>query len=132
MYFEEKIIKEELFKLVFSRYGNPGFSPITNLDDKKGLEEIKAILQFCISTHKRGYGEKGEIYFDFIDNRDFNALATTADGYEFISIFSGTIFHLYRLFFSFMSDPKVLPTFGNTDGESISSEVINSIASNTF
>ena len=132
IYLEEKIKKEELFKLVFSRYGNPGFFPITNFDDKKGLEEIKAILQFCISTHKRGYGEKGEIYFDYIDNRNFNALATTANGYEFISIFSGTIFHLYRLFFSFMSDPKVLPTFGNIDGELISTEVINSIASNTF
>lgn len=123
--------KESLFKQIFASYGNAGvFSK--DLDDQQGLKEVRAILKFCISTHKRAYGKHGEIYFDYIDNPNFNALASEADGYEFITIFSGTIFHLYRLFFCFFSDPEILPSLGAANIEVVSKNVLNSIQSNTF
>ena len=120
---------QDVFKDALSKYGNPGhfFD-----NDKNGLEEIKSILKFAISNHLKGYGKNGEIYFDYIDNPEFNALATISEDYEFITLFSGTVFHLYRIYFAFMSDPLVLPLHGKSQDERISDDVINSILSDSF
>jgi hypothetical protein len=61
--------------------------------------------------------EMPPIYFDFIDNWEFNAKAFRQDGRYFIGIYRGAIATLGVLFDRMLADPQVLPFIGDAKEE---------------
>lgn len=57
------------------------------------------------------------IYFNFIDNWQFNAIAFRYDGRYFIGVNRGAVATLAVLFDRMLADPQVLPFIGNTAAE---------------
>ncbi len=123
---------DSLFVQIMSQYGDPWRLSDPSSHDARGLEELRAIFRICISRQKRAIGPQGYIYFDYLSNKGFNALAATANSYDFVTIFSGILFNLYRLFFCFMSDPETIPTIGQISSETLSQDILSSIRNNDY
>ena len=111
----------------FHQYGSKWKS--ANSSENLGIEELRAIFNYCVSIQRRSFGPKGMVHFDFIENDSFNALAATHRYYDLVAIFSGALRHLYRLYYCFMSDPLVLPEIGNPTKEKLSDAVLSEIRS---
>jgi hypothetical protein len=118
---------ERIFKVKMSRYGTVWRLPDPNSHDALGLEELRAIFRINIAMQTRAIGPRGFIHFDYLDNPSFNALAWTHSLYDFVALFSGTIFYLYRLFYCYMSDPEVLPSLGDLSKEALNEDVLDAI-----
>ena len=63
------------------------------------------------------------IYFDYVNNGDFNALATSHKGSYFFGIFGGAIPKLYDVFVRLMSAPTVLPEVGDPSKENFNNVI---------
>jgi hypothetical protein len=98
-------------------YGTSFVHPVDKSTHSKGLEEVRSIFHYNMANQKRALGPKGIVYFDFLNNQNFNALAAVSNENEFVTIFIGSIQKLYNFFYVFMSDPEVLPFVGNTSNE---------------
>jgi hypothetical protein len=57
------------------------------------------------------------IYFDFIDNWEFNAVALKHDGKYFIGVYRGALATLSVLFDRMLGDPRILPFVGKSEDE---------------
>lgn len=119
---------ERVFINSIASYGKPWRLSDPGSHDARGLEELRAIFRINIARQKRSLGPRGITYFDYLDNGSFNALAWSSDSYDFVSLFSGSVFHLYRLFYCFMSDPKVLPSIGDATHETLDKRVLAAIS----
>jgi hypothetical protein len=117
-----------VFEKSIAAYGKPWRLPGAESHDARGLEELRALFRINIARQKRALGPRGIVHFDYLDNASFNALAWSSDSYDFVSLFSGSVFHLYRLFFCFMSDPKVLPSVGEASREALDGQVVEAIS----
>lgn len=123
---------ERIFSEVFKTYGNIYSSQNLRDSEFDGLKQVKAIFQYCLSTHKRNVGKKGLIHFDFLSNDTFNALATHKDSQDFVAIFSGCISRLYGLFHCFLSDPNVLPKIGDISKEQMPKDKLTELFSDSY
>lgn len=56
-------------------------------------------------------------YFDFIANRNLNAIASSSMSYDLVGLYSGSILNLAVLFFILLSHPEVLPELGDPSKE---------------
>lgn len=92
-----------------------------------GLRELHAIFRYCVSVQTRAVGESGLVYFDYLDNSTFNAIAISDDTNDFVAVFLGLLTALYRISYCFFADPEVLPAFGDAKGERLMPAALASI-----
>jgi len=122
----------ELFKLAFSRYGNPVTIPNEESIETFALKMLLELLRKALKGQKKSIGPEGPIYCDLLDNPTFNALATTRERHEFITLFMGAVDYIYRICFYLLSDPKILEGIGDSSQESLSADALASIQSGAF
>jgi hypothetical protein len=67
------------------------------------------------------------VYCNFLNNTDFNAVATAHRDREFIGIYLGAIMLIARYAYCLLSDPEVLPQIGNVSLESIEPSVVEAL-----
>jgi hypothetical protein len=108
------------FDDVMRRYGPRVDTLAIPLPISLGIDQLRALFQYCTLTQIRAYGENGLMYFDFLNNADFNAVAAADDTNDYVGLFTGLFSRFFRLAYCFMSDRDVLPTFGESNGESLS------------
>lgn len=117
---------EKIFEDVFQRYGirwRPDQSP-----DQYDGAYCSILLDFmkkALESQKRVQGPKGPIFFDFIYNPSFNALATTDSGHELITLFTGSASHLLAAHHCLLSDPETLPAVGKAKNERLSTDALD-------
>ena len=117
---------EKLFEGVMKPYGDR-WRPGSGLDEYEDqyTAMLLTFVRMAVKSQKRAYGPKGEIFCDFLRNRSFNALATTAEGYEFVAIFTGAISHVLAAHYCLLSDPAVLTTVGDPTQEKLSLDALD-------
>jgi hypothetical protein len=116
---------EQLFEDVLRPYGPP-WRPgqgIDQYDDKYGGMLLEFVRK-SVNSQKRVHGPKGPIFCAFVFNPKFNALATTARGYELIALFTGALSHLVAGHHCLLSDPESLQAVGDAKNERLSSDAL--------
>jgi hypothetical protein len=116
---------EIAFRLAFERYGAPYRVPSAEPVLVGAHKIIFIFLEKALRMQRKHIGPNGPIYFDFLDNFAFNALATSYDGKELITLYMGAVEYVFYFYFSFFSDPETLPSIGYARGECVAAEAID-------
>ena len=95
------------------RLGTASLHPAT----AEGLNHAGERAQSFLQTAAVALPKLPPIYFDFIDNWQFNAVAFRRDERYFIGINRGAVATLAVLFDRMLADPQVLPFIGNVAEE---------------
>lgn len=74
---------------------------------------------YGVISQSRYMGRKlsDDIYADFTDNWEINAVATVFERKDIVGIYSGLLVCLYDTFMTLLSDPRLLPDIGMPDEE---------------
>lgn len=106
----------------------PRFSPIPEEDQERILLEMyRGMAAKAVNQMRPHFPRLIEIYFDYIDNGELNAVADVISDPDtgkvgYIGMFRGTPLLLRDFFQRMLSHPDVLPSLGNAKGESLNIE----------
>ena len=121
---EKTALKREFRKLTES-VGGPRDRTEFPFSVTEVQDEVLAIFQDILGHGKPRHGL--EVYGDWVNNPGFNAFATVSEGTEFIAVYLGVLYRLNRYFFTYLSDPEVLPTLGEIEREELNVPALESL-----
>ncbi|MHC2635126.1 hypothetical protein ACVIU7_009436 [Bradyrhizobium liaoningense] len=104
--------KSSVFDIALRRYGGRLHIPAL---DSETAQVYAAYSRYFDGALK--WASATNAHCDWVDNFQFNALATVARGHELIGMFSGIVIRTQQYFYCFLSDPSVLASIGNASSE---------------
>lgn len=93
----------------------------------EGLNNAAGRARGFLQTAAAALPRMPPIYFDFIDNWDFNARAFRHDGRYFIGVNRGALATICVLFDRMLADPRILPFVGKSEEEAADLPLIPTI-----